>query len=305
VELMGGTIGAASQPGAGSTFWFNIGMKLHPEPYRLPKGSGPVILVGRQPNAAVRSYLERAGGKVEEFAGDLADFPHWASRLSGRATALLIDAGAMDDPATLRRWRFLLPGTPVIVLGSPHDWSACSPLGILGPLAEGTPDDLQFVTRFVPKPIRRSDLLRSLLMPSRPEDAASPPAKKASAGRILVADDNPTNQLVARLMLEKLGWVVDIAVDGRQACDAAGQQTYALILMDCQMPEMDGLEATRLIRATETTRRTPIIALSAATMAEEREKCYAAGTHDFIAKPISKRQLELTLERWTALAPAP
>ena len=113
-----------------------------------------------------------------------------------------------------------------------------------------------------------------------------------------MADDNPTNQLVARLILQKLGWQVDVVSDGRQACEAAQTHAYALILMDCQMPEMDGLDATRAIRAQETTRRLPIIALSAATMSEEREKCYLAGMDDFVAKPVSRRDLEMAIERW-------
>ncbi len=297
VELMGGTIGAASQPGAGSTFWFNVGMKTQESPLRLD-GGGPVILFGRTPaiNQSVRNCLERAGAQVTEFSADGAAFPDWLTRQLKTGVplrALLVDADAVPGHQMIGRWKAHpgLTDTPVIVLGSSGDWEPCD--------TSDSPER-QAIGRFVPKPIRRLELLEAILSPVPApvdNDAAKPPFLLTN-GRILVADDNPTNQLVARLILQKLGWQVDVVNDGRQACEAARKHAYALILMDCQMPEMDGLDATRAIRAQETTRRTPIIALSAATMSEEREKCYLAGMDDFVAKPVSRRDLEMTLERW-------
>lgn len=122
---------------------------------------------------------------------------------------------------------------------------------------------------------------------------------KATAPRILVAEDNPVNREVARHMLENLGCAVDAVADGQQALDACRARAYDLLLMDCDMPVLDGLEATRLIRAHEgARRRTRIIALTAATSDEERDKCHAAGMDDFLSKPLRPPALEGMLARW-------
>jgi two-component system, sensor histidine kinase and response regulator len=116
--------------------------------------------------------------------------------------------------------------------------------------------------------------------------------------RILLVEDNPTNQEVVTQQLRKLGYQVDLAVDGRDALMKSGQMNYSLILMDCQMPEMDGYEATRKIREREAaagSKPVPIVALTAHAMEGEREKCLAAGMNDFITKPIDQRLLRKRL----------
>lgn len=117
--------------------------------------------------------------------------------------------------------------------------------------------------------------------------------------RVLVADDNPVNQEIAVHLLEKLGCKSDAASDGMQAVDMHRAQAYDLILMDCNMPGLDGFQATQRIRMAESSNcRTPIVALTACTSQEEREQCLAAGMDDFLAKPIRPQTLKEMLARW-------
>ena len=119
--------------------------------------------------------------------------------------------------------------------------------------------------------------------------------------RILVAEDNPTNQLVAAGMLEKLGCVVELVTNGRQAVAAVQEHSYAMIFMDCQMPLMDGYQATETIRKHERqsgTQPIPIIALTAHALQGDREKCLRVGMNDYLSKPFEERQLQATLRQW-------
>jgi CheY-like chemotaxis protein len=139
-------------------------------------------------------------------------------------------------------------------------------------------------------------------------------------GRLLVAEDNPVNQKVAVKMLEKLGYKVDVVSNGKEAVEAVRRQPYTVVLMDCQMPEMDGLEATRAIRTWEqdgsANRSTsaqdvhstdgpssagfhiPIIAMTANAMEEDRQRCLDAGMDDFVSKPISSSVISKVLAQW-------
>ena len=133
-----------------------------------------------------------------------------------------------------------------------------------------------------------------------PADApAAEAAPAASAGRrVLVVDDNAVNRLVAARMLAKLGCEVVEAVDGREAVERSADPTLALVLMDCQMPELDGYEATARIRARDPGRRLPIVAMTANAMEGDRERCLIAGMDDYIAKPVAAAGLARLLERW-------
>jgi signal transduction histidine kinase/ActR/RegA family two-component response regulator len=127
---------------------------------------------------------------------------------------------------------------------------------------------------------------------------AMPAPVVATRGRVLVAEDNIVNQKVAARILERLGYDVDVASTGDEAVAAARRQAYAAILMDGQMPETDGFEATRMIRALDGARHTPIIALTASAMRGDRERCLAAGMDDYVPKPVGPEQLEAVLRRW-------
>ena len=117
--------------------------------------------------------------------------------------------------------------------------------------------------------------------------------------RVLVAEDNPVNQKLATLLLQQLGCSVDVAKNGLEVILACDQARYDLILMDCYMPEVNGYEATREVRARETgDQRTPIIALTANAQQSDRKECLDAGMDDFLTKPIHERELTAILERW-------
>jgi len=166
---------------------------------------------------------------------------------------------------------------------------------------------------YLTKPVRQSqfyDCLATVLGPNQPP--AGPRRRsivtrhslsedQRCRARILVVEDNPTNQKVAVGILKKLGYRPDLAADGRQALEALRRQDYRLVLMDCQMPGLDGYEATRMIRsgaAEVINPRVPIVAMTAHAMAGEREKCLAAGMDDYVSKPIDPQTLADTIARW-------
>jgi CheY-like chemotaxis protein len=132
------------------------------------------------------------------------------------------------------------------------------------------------------------------------------PAEASSHGRrLLVVEDNPINQRVAQHMLTRLGHSVDVVQNGREALERLARERYDLVFMDCQMPEMDGFEATKSIRSPTSTvleHNVPVIAMTANAFSEDRERCLAVGMNDFLAKPVDRSALTQLIERW---APAP
>ena len=160
------------------------------------------------------------------------------------------------------------------------------------------------------KPVRPSQLFDVLqsLMASRPghtkrrinrDEGTGPPATRHRWARILVAEDNAANLKVAVRMVERLGYRADVAGNGSEAIVALDRVPYDAVLMDCQMPEVDGYEATREIRKAERNgRHVPIIAMTASAMAGDRERCLAAGMDDYISKPVKLHIVAAVLERW-------
>ncbi len=164
---------------------------------------------------------------------------------------------------------------------------------------------------FLAKPIKRRLLHDTLAIlagsSAKPRDTAGKlmitshaiSAARRKATRILIVEDNLTNQLVAKGILEKLAFHTDIADNGRKCLEKLKENSYDLILMDCQMPEMDGFEATRAIRKMQSaSSKTTIIAMTANAMQGDREKCIEAGMDDYIAKPIEPQVLADMMEKW-------
>src|SRR5262249_6205157 len=160
------------------------------------------------------------------------------------------------------------------------------------------------VNVFLPKPITPSSLFNAIVEAAGPRpaaarrDAAPAPAAEFAGARVLLAEDNEANQFVAPELLGPLGVGLDIAAHGREAVEMAGGRWYAAVLMDMQMPEMDGLEATRRIREEPASRGLPIIAMTANAMKSDVEACLAAGMNDFLSKPIDRAALVEALRRW-------
>jgi CheY-like chemotaxis protein len=164
------------------------------------------------------------------------------------------------------------------------------------------------IQAYLPKPVRRADLLQAVKMLFGAQTAASDDLplltthalrEYRSRLRILLAEDNRVNQTLAMRLLQKRGHTVVIAEDGRQAIEALGKQPFDLILMDMQMPELDGVEAAILIREREKSsgEHIPIIALTANAMMGDRERCLDSGMDDYVSKPIQVKDLFAAIER--------
>jgi CheY-like chemotaxis protein len=164
------------------------------------------------------------------------------------------------------------------------------------------------------KPVRPSqlfDVLHTLLTersvraePPPPEPEVAPPDPSRKGSRVLVVEDNAANVKVTVRMVERLGYVADVANNGADAVSMVGLGRYSAVLMDCQMPEMDGYEATRQIRKAELAGlRVPIIAMTAAALPGDRERCLAAGMDDYISKPVKLHVVAAVLERWLTNTP--
>jgi len=310
IELMGGTVGVRSQLGSGSTFWFTLPLRQIAgiTPIRhIVKGLANGRLLVVDPHEGNRQRLRRqlAAWSVDavettDAAGALAAVTQSSPDAPPLVAALICLAPA-DGPglalAQALRAEPAWANRPVILLTNQTERLAARGLS-----AEGVSACL-----FRPMRMRQlaATLQRLLCPPENPRAEIETPASASGevALRVLLVEDNAVNQRVATLMLRKHRCIVTYATDGRQALTFLSQQRFALVLMDCQMPELDGFEATRQIRAAEAAGlwgKRPsqfIVAMTANAMEGDRERCLAAGMDDYIAKPMNAHNLESVIRR--------
>jgi signal transduction histidine kinase/DNA-binding response OmpR family regulator/HPt (histidine-containing phosphotransfer) domain-containing protein len=309
VALLGGALNVTSVHGEGSVFEFTIVAQHAPRVIQTPNaasiaGSRVLVVVGGKLTRIVLRRYTKDWGTITDGARNMTEARALLQRqvaIGGCYDLVLIDLATLGpDPLRIVRdfrREFGNAVRNVVALSQPRQRPAPTIA-----LAAGV--DATFAL-----PIRPTKLLTALSGVLRPELAPRPrraTTKRSVRGedkaraRVLVAEDNPVNQRVASHMLNKLGYRCDIASNGKEAVDMLAQLPYDLVLMDCQMPEMDGYMATRMIREREESgdRRTPIIAMTANAMREDRARCLDAGMDGFIPKPIALEELETAMECW-------
>jgi two-component system sensor histidine kinase/response regulator len=314
VELMGGEVGVESEEGVGSTFWFTLRLG-HARAPGLPKRTAPIELAGQRvlvvdDNATNRKVLmgQLAMCHMDAVCASSADealaLMRQAAQIGKPFEVAVLDHQMPDcDGAKLGKMILSEPAlksTRLILLtssGQRGDGRKFAELGFAG---------------YLLKPVTQRDLTDTmmLVLGSTPEawhhrtqPIITRHALRSQRAReqhhILLAEDNLVNQKVVCRIIEKLGYRVDVAGDGAAAVQAWETGRYHLILMDCQMPIMDGYEATRIIRSREPMgARIPIIALTAHAMKGADAECLTAGMDDYISKPIDRDRLNEKLERW-------
>ncbi len=317
-ELMGGQIGVDSQPGRGSTFWFTVRLAVASDHPQLP--SRRAVLAG------VRALVVDDNATNRRILSEnLASWGARPSAAAGGAEALeaLRAADSEGDRFALAVLDYNMPGMDGMELARAiRAQPGLAGVHLVMLTSSGRRGDAGAAHRsgieaFLTKPVRQGslyDCLATVLGRGRPDEKAPivtryslDEANSVSRGHLLVVEDNIVNQKVACRMLEKLGYRVDLAANGLEAVEAVSRIAYGAVLMDCQMPEMDGFQATGLIRRLEDERggraRVPIIAMTAGAMAEDERRCLQAGMDDYVTKPVDVAKLTATLGRWLG-APA-
>jgi len=299
VELMGGRIGLVSETGLGSTFWFQVALGWAPSSVATTQGS----LAGRRyllatPHTleydAIAAQLACLGAECIRAKG-IEDAARATSAGAGGLDGLLVDHDLLTDVGS--RVPALLPAT--------------TPVFLLVPIsaqleAETLVRDGWYAQ--IALPARRSRIEAALsgrdVAAAGPTPAARNEENESASSnlgrrRVLLAEDNVVNQKVATRMLERMGCVVDVAADGLAAVEAWRRARHDIILMDLQMPGMDGINATRTIRSLEPKgQRVPILALTASAADEDRARCIVAGMDDCLRKPIQTATLQSALDHW-------
>ncbi len=308
-ELMGGEVAVTSEYGVGSTFSFTVCFEKqaadrHKEEGKViprPELDGMAILVvddNSTSRALIRGQLER-----------------WLCRAvvaadGERAMELLREAATCQTPFQVVLIDEQMPGCDGFELGSRIKRDLLlsqTRLVLMSALGQGksrTQLEESGFSGTLAKPVRRSRLCDSLVLSTgTPQGGAtnSDSIRTEKSARILLAEDNVINQKVAQKTLYNLGYSVDIASNGREAVTALEHIDYDLVLMDCQMPELDGFEATAYIRNPDSpvlNHRVPIIAMTANAMTEDRDNCLRAGMDDYLSKPIKKEVIAELLHAW-------
>ena len=316
VEMMGGEIGLRSEPGKGSCFHFS--MRTSIADTAAPAVAAPaeeldglrVLIVEDNPTNRTILQNQVAGwgmkdSSAERGAQALEMLRAAAARHAPYDLAIIdMKMPGMDGVELARAIKAdpAVSGVPMIMLSSilsPGETASARQAGIVA---------------YLSKPVRQTDLRRAIaqaagILPRAPQGEAGDAERKRIDARVLLVEDSAVNQEVALAMLKGLGCEVRLAENGREAIAAVFRGRFDLVLMDCQMPEMDGFEATREIRRreaarTDTVARIPIVALTANVLGGDRARCLAAGMDDYIAKPFKIEDLWTVLAKWTRCADA-
>ena len=305
VQLMGGELEVTSEVGRGSEFSFTIplpaeiGSPGRVAPVAALAGRRMLVVDDNETNRRIlHGMLAAEAVKVDEVAtaaDGLAALRRAVAKRAAYDLAILdVQMPDMDgfQLATAVRADKTLAGTRLLMLtstGQRGDGERCRALGIRG---------------YLTKPISRADLLEALGTVLAGPEKATPEvvtrhtiAESRRSVRVLLAEDNPVNQQVAVAMLVKRGHEVHVVGNGREAVDAIAERDYDVVLMDIQMPEMDGFEATQAIRATPRGATLPIVALTAHALSGERERCLARGMTEYLAKPFKGHELFTLVEQ--------
>lgn len=312
VTLMHGELGLQSVRGSGSTFWFTAKLQKQINATQTA-ASAPLDLCGLRvlivdDNPTNRHILHC----------QLSSWKMVPTCVTGGTEALeTLQKAAATKPFDLAILDMQMPGMDGLMLAraiKEDPANAAMRLIILTSMGQILPKEIEKagVAACLVKPVKQSQLydqiasvVSGIAKEALPERAPLPAAQPGGKStRILVAEDNVINQMVTLGQLEKLGYQADLAVNGLEVLSALRKTPYHIILMDCQMPQMDGYEATRRIRADETLPQQPsIVALTAHAMAGDSEKCLASGMDDYLSKPVKLEDLAAKLSHWEAVPP--
>ena len=307
VELMGGEINVESTVNEGSNFSIALPLEASKQ-VAPPKPASSLVnesILIVDDNYTNRKLLQElfdhwgiANQQVDSGANALQKLSDAAIAGEAFSTAIIdMQMPEMDgaELAQLIQQQDNIPDTKLVLLTSQAHRGDAKKMQQIG------------LNAFLTKPVNQSDLYNALLQVSSLDDDPrlitrhTAHERQTFNAKILIVEDNVTNQLVAKGMLEELGIEVDIAVDGQEAIKALSQQHYNLVFMDCQMPVMDGFEATRVIRDLNSKvqqHNINVIAMTANVMADDKKRCLDAGMDDFIAKPVNPSALQAMLSKW-------
>ncbi|HEY0761422.1 MAG TPA: response regulator [Pyrinomonadaceae bacterium] len=315
VELMGGQIGLRSVAGEGSVFWFTARFEKQSEvinslPLDLNVLAGLRVLIVDDNRTNRKILSHQLGSRGVKYAEAESGKSALALLRSAVQTGEAYDLAILDlmmpgmdgfELARIIKSDPVIAATPLVMLTSYGDRGGSTEAQQIG------------IAAYLAKPIRQSALFECLANVVRAPHVTKVEqvavttrvreieVKPASNKLILIAEDNVVNQKVAIRQLRKLGYRADAVANGREVLEALARIPYDLVLMDCQMPEMDGYEATAEIRRYEaTSQRTPVIAMTAHALEGDRARCIAAGMDDYVSKPVKPEELQRVLERYLA-----